>query len=307
MNRGARREPIFRDALHCHIFFEHLAKVVTRFGLEVHAYVLMPNHFHLLVRSVRGNLSECMKHLLGPYTQQLNKRYDWDGPVFRGRFRNQVVSESQHLAVLIPYIHLNPVRGGLVRSPDDALWTSYNNYIGSSLTPEWLTTSTVLSLYKSVDNLVAETMGYQTGELSWPSDFDLERGIFRAWSPDVPVTAEQKKVWKDEQVRIIRQVHWEVTALPWSEVAISTRGRGSNPARRLAVWLLATRTDLTYREIAKVVGGGANQVSLTLHILRKEKFDEPLKRWMERADLWLTENELANLAAASVRAERKQI
>jgi len=46
---------------------------------------------------------------------------------------------------------------------------------------------------------------------------------------------------------------------------------------------------------------------LTLHILRKEKFDEPLKRWMERADLWLTENELANLAAASVRAERKQI
>lgn len=307
MNRGARREPTFRDPLHCDIFFEHLAKVVTRFGLEVHAYVLMPNHFHLLVRSIRGNLSDCMKHLLGPYTQQLNKKYDWDGPVFRGRFRSQVVSESQHLSVLIPYIHLNPVRAGLVSTPDDALWTSYNNYVGSSVTPEWLTTSTVLSLYESVDNLVAETMGYKTGELSWPSDFDLERGIFHAWSPDIPVTPEQKKIWKKEQVRIIKHVHWFVTDLPWSSVRPRTQGRSGNPARRLAVWLLATRTDLTHKEIAKVIGGDTNQVALTLHILRKEKFGEPLKLWMQQADIWLAENELANLAAATARAERNEI
>ena len=56
MNRGARREPIFRDPDHCALLLEKLAEVVVRFGLEVHAYALMPNHFHLLVRSVRGTI-----------------------------------------------------------------------------------------------------------------------------------------------------------------------------------------------------------------------------------------------------------
>ena len=86
------------------MFLDRTGEVVDRYGLEVHAYALMPNHFHLLVRSVQGNLSRCMQKLLGPYTQELNQRHGWDGPVFRGRFRNQVVSHSEHLQVLVPYI-----------------------------------------------------------------------------------------------------------------------------------------------------------------------------------------------------------
>ena len=113
MNRGARREPTFRDPDHCGLFLEHLGRVVKRFGLEIHAYVLMPNHFHLLVRSVRGNISESMKQLLGPYSQALNQKHGWDGPVFRGRFKNQLVSESEHLRVVIPYTRF--AKSGSVR------------------------------------------------------------------------------------------------------------------------------------------------------------------------------------------------
>ena len=117
MNRGARREPAFTDADHCIVFLDLLGEVVRRFELEVHAYALMPNHFHLLVRSVRGNLSRCMQQLLGRYTQALNLKHGWAGPVFRGRFKNQVVSESEHLQIVVPYIHLNPVQAGLVPAP----------------------------------------------------------------------------------------------------------------------------------------------------------------------------------------------
>jgi len=267
------------------MFFEHLGRVVLRFGLEVHAYVLMPNHFHLLVRSVRGNLSLCMKHLLGPYTQELNEKHGWDGPVFRGRFNNQLVSESEHLRVVIPYIHLNPVRARLVTLPEFALWSSYTAYCGVGEKPEWLTMETVKSLYGTVDNLVAETRGYRTGATAWPSDFDLGKGIFRSWSPEIPRTPEEKADWKFTQTEHIRHVCETITDRSWDEVKAIRRGRGGNPARRLAIWLLATQTDLTHREIAAQVGGAASHVTQTLYFIRKGSFGSPLRDWMQQAGL----------------------
>ena len=286
MNRGARREPTFRDPHHCSMFLEHLGRIVLRFGLEVHAYVLMPNHFHLLVRSVRGNLSLCMKHLLSHYTQELNQKHGWDGPVFRGRFNNQLVSESEHLRVVIPYIHLNPVRARLVTSPEFALWSSYTAYCGVSEKPEWLTMNTVMSLYGSVDNLEAETRGYRTGALPWPSDFDLRKGIFRSWSPEIPRTADEKVAWRHAQTEHVRHVCEAITGVSWDETRTVRRGRGGNPARRLAVWLLATRTEMTHKEIAAVIGGAANHVTLTLHFIRKGRFGSPLREWIEQTKLW---------------------
>ena len=272
------------------MFLEHLGRVVKRFGLEIHAYVLMPNHFHLLVRSVRGNISESMKQLLGPYSQALNQKHGWDGPVFRGRFKNQLVSESEHLRVVIPYIHLNPVRGRLVAAPRFAMWSSYTAYVGETEKPEWLTTDAVMSLYHTVENLVAETRGFHTGELKWPSDFDLRKGMFRSWSPDVPRTPAEKATFKQRQLRHVQYVHSVVTNLDWDAVKLTVRGRSGNPGRRLAVWLLTTWTDLTHREVGEAVGASANQVALVLHSLRKERFGPQMKKWMRRAEFWLAED-----------------
>jgi len=230
-----------------------------------------------------------MKDLLGPYTQLLNMRYGWDGPVFRGRFRNQVVSESEHLRVLLPYIHLNPVRARLAMTPDQALWTSYEAYTGQVPKPDWLTTGTVLSLYEGVDNLIAETLGYHTGELKWPSNFDLERGIFQAWSPEIPRTPAQKLAWKERQLQTVRYVHWVITDQPWEVVTVRGVGRKSNPARRFAAWLFATRTDFTHKEIGVEIGGNSNQVATLLNRLRKGRHGDPLEVWMLRADTWMEE------------------
>ncbi len=88
MHRGARREAIYDDERDCILFLDLVGQTVNRFGLEVHAYALMPNHYHLLVRSVKGNLSRCMQHLNGSYARGFNSRRTCDGPVFRGRFRS---------------------------------------------------------------------------------------------------------------------------------------------------------------------------------------------------------------------------
>jgi len=290
MNRGARRDPTFRDPDHCGLFLDRLAEVVRRFGLEVHAYVLMPNHFHLLVRSVQGNLSVCMKELLGPYTQTLNHKYGWDGPVFRGRFKNQLVSESEHLQILVPYIHLNPVRARLVAAPEFAMWSSYTDYVGLSENPVWLTTDVVMSIFETVDALVDETRAYQRGELAWPLDFDLRRGIFKTWSPEIPRTVREREAWKAHQIAFVQRVFCIASGLPWTEVLTAKRGRKGNPARRLAVWLFLRETDLEHRSIGAAVGATRNQVCVMIHRLRRSSFEEPLGAWMKRAEIWMSDN-----------------
>ena len=120
------------------LLLDTLGDVVDRFGLEVHAYSLMPNHYHLQVCTPAGNLSRAMCHLNGVYTQRLNRLHNWDGPVFRGRFKSQLVTEEAYRRELVAYIHLNPVRAGLVRRPDESGWTSHRAHLGLDKPPPWL-------------------------------------------------------------------------------------------------------------------------------------------------------------------------
>ena len=136
MHRGARRAPIFVRDADCVLLLDTLGDVVDRFGLEVHAYSLMPNHYHLLVCTPAGNLSRAMRHLNGVYTQRLNRLHDWDGPVFRGRFKSQLVTEEAYRRELVAYIHLNPVRAGDKRGQVYLLLTL------------WFRRSAVASLYE---------------------------------------------------------------------------------------------------------------------------------------------------------------
>lgn len=145
---------------------------------------------------------------------------------------------------------------------------------------------TVMSLYGTVDNLVAATRGYRTGAIAWPSDFDLGKGIFRSWSPEIPRTPEEKAAWKLAQTERVRHMCQVITGRNWDEVKVTRRGRGGNPVRRLAIWLLTTQTELTHKEIAAVVGGAAIHVTLTLHFIRKDRFGSPLREWIEQTRLW---------------------
>ena len=84
MNRGARSEPVFLDDGARALFIQVLSELPARFGVAIHGYALMPNHYHLMLESVRGDLPRAMRHLGGEFTRCLNRRHRWDGPLFRG-------------------------------------------------------------------------------------------------------------------------------------------------------------------------------------------------------------------------------
>jgi REP element-mobilizing transposase RayT len=110
MNRGDRREEIFRDDQDRRRFLETLAEACGKTGWQVHAYCLMPNHFHLVVETPEANLVAGMKWFLGTYTSRFNRRHKLFGHLFSGRYKALVVDNTSpgYLKRVCDYVHLNP-------------------------------------------------------------------------------------------------------------------------------------------------------------------------------------------------------
>lgn len=151
MNRAATGRELFSTASDCELFFAGLTAATERYEIEVHAYCLMTNHFHLLLMSKSGRLSDFMRFVVGRFTRLHNLRHMTDGPVFRDRFTSKLIDSDAHLIECLRYIHLNPVRAGLTSDADVWAWSSARVYAGSSGAPAWLTISELLGMFVGSD------------------------------------------------------------------------------------------------------------------------------------------------------------
>jgi len=147
MNRGAARQQIFHYARDGIRFEQLLAEGSEMHGVEVHAYCLMSNHFHLLVRCPTGGLSDFMHRVGSLYTRHINVRMARDGPIFRGRFRSLLIDTADYLDRAGRYIHRNPIDIRPVVDLDRYRWSSFRCYAGNDETPPWLTTCVLLDMH----------------------------------------------------------------------------------------------------------------------------------------------------------------
>src|SRR5437016_4664015 len=144
INRGDRREPIFRDDQDRQRFLETLGEACRKTGWEVQAWCQMSNHFHLVMETPQANLVAGMKWFLGTYTSRFNQRHKLVGHLFSGRYKALIVdgSGNGYLKTVCDYVHLNPVRAKLLK-PEQRLseyrWSSWPEYLKRpSQRPEWL-------------------------------------------------------------------------------------------------------------------------------------------------------------------------
>jgi REP element-mobilizing transposase RayT len=134
MNRGDRREPIFKDDQDRQRFLATLGEACVKTGWEIHAYCLMSNHFHLVIETPNANLVAGMKWFLGTYTSRFNRRHRLNGHLFSGRYKSLIVDGSGdgYLRTVCDYVHLNPVRAKLlarVQPLETYVWSSYAEYL----------------------------------------------------------------------------------------------------------------------------------------------------------------------------------
>jgi REP element-mobilizing transposase RayT len=137
-SRGNERREVFRDDEDRREFLRLVGRTVDLFGWNLHAWVLMGNHYHLLVGTPEATLSRGMRQLNGDYAQHFNRRHGRDGHVFQGRFKAILVQREAHLLEIARYVVRNPVRAGLVKAPGDWEWSSYRATAGLEPCPEWL-------------------------------------------------------------------------------------------------------------------------------------------------------------------------
>jgi REP element-mobilizing transposase RayT len=171
--RGNERRPIYRENRDRQHFCELLGEMVSQYNLVLHAFVLMDNHYHLLLELREANLSRAVQWLNTSYSVWFNRRHDRCGHLFQGRFKSVILEAARWALLLSRYIHLNPVRTsrlgldkgkqrqirvgaqgappvGQVRERIAHLrryrWSSYRAYIGLALAPAWLGCRRVLEL-----------------------------------------------------------------------------------------------------------------------------------------------------------------
>ena len=222
------------------LFTELLGVIDMRFDVETHAYCLMGNHYHLLMRSAAGELSPAMQHLSANFTRAVNQWRGKDGPIFRARFQSVLVDRHEHVLELCRYIHRNPVdlpyRGRLDRYE----WSSLGPLLGSRPMPPWLHRADVLSWFGNDARRLAEFVFEQNDAHAWrlAASADPQIGLADVVVAHVPTAGETSD--EASASDILERVERAVAA-QWECTTDDVRhGRpGSRNVARLAVFVIA--------------------------------------------------------------------
>jgi len=264
MNRGAGRKAIFRTDADRRYFLKLLRDVSERFEIEVHAYCLMDNHYHLMLRTPEGNLGRAMRHLNGLYTQHHNRQARQDGPLFRGRYKAILVEADAYWTHLSRYVHRNPLEAKIVRTLSGYPWSSYPVYLGKTSRPKWLQCRYLLDAIGGPSAYRRFVEGPQT---------NLEIDAFYASPRQGPVLGTERyrtKIAKGlkphedvpDSRRMVRPSFTQVVGavaglykVSQASVLAPTRGRGvKSPARGMAMYLCQEQSGMTLAVIATRFG-----------------------------------------------------
>lgn len=196
MNRGVARQHIFLNEDHYYCFLRLLEEMHRQFQIEIHAYCLMGNHYHLLIRSLVNNLSDAIRHLNGIYAKSFNKSMNRDGPLFKGRFKSILVDTESYFIQVSRYIHCNPVEANIVKIPEHYQWSSYQYFLNPDKKPHWLYRNETLSYFQNNTSL------YKTYVSSGVDEHT--KMFFQSKSPPLPVFGSEtlvKDIVKEKEIR----------------------------------------------------------------------------------------------------------
>ena len=290
MNRGDRREPIFKDEADRQRFVETLGEACAKTGWQVHAYVLMPNHSHLVIETPQANLVAGMKWFLGTYTSRFNRRHKLFGHLFSGRYKSLVVdgSGSGYLKSVCDYVHLNPVRAKLVEKQPlrSFAWSSWPAYLlAPSKRPVWLRADRLLGEYgipkdspagrQRLEQALEARRGAEEGEEFKP----IRRGWCLGGETFRKELLEHMSKWmgaehygeeraETEEAKAEQIIALELKRRRWKEAALWTRPKGDAAKVSLAARLRA-ETTLTVGWIAERLRMGSR--GYLNHLLYRQK------------------------------------
>ncbi len=275
MLRGNGGQDIFFEDADRFRFCLLLQEGVERYGHRIHAFCLMSNHVHLLVQVGETPLSRIMQNLSFRYTRWLNWRRNSSGHLFQGRFKAVLVDADSYLLELARYIHLNPVRAGLVQTPEDYPWSGHRAFLGSETVP-WLTTDLLLAQFgknKSRARRVYEKFVKRDQESGRRNEFHDGAAVDSrilgddAFVDRVLIQANESPKRHISLDEIITRV-CRTSGVDPKDLTASGKNRQFSEARGLVAWLILETGNGTIAELARLTGRDASTLSAVARNVR---------------------------------------
>ena len=290
LSRGNEGKDIFDDDRDRTIFLDTVGEMSERFEMSVYAYVLMRNHYHLMIRTEKANLKKAMHWFGTTYTQRFNIRHSRNGHLFQGRYKSILVQNDAYLLQLSCYIHRNPLRAGVVKRLEDYRWSSYLAYAYGRKAPEWLQTELILSLFNGKDRYKSyrkKVQGYAKEEKQlWE---DLRHGLFlgsknfveqirRQFLPAEPKPAIVQQAQLAKHYDPISILHKVERLLKCDVKRFLQAGRVSGAekiTRDLMIFLIWNAGVLTNDQIGQLFGVSFSAVSHAVKSLKTRMQEDP--------------------------------
>jgi REP element-mobilizing transposase RayT len=300
MHRGNAGSDLFKSEKDREKLLQYFGQAVERYAIKVHTYCLMTNHYHLLIETPHANLSQAIKWINVSYAAYFNRKRRRSGHLFQGRFKAILIDADEYLKHLSRYIHLNPVRAGMVAHCKDYAWSSYPVFAGYSKLPEWLETNWLWSLFGKDPHKAKK--GYrdfvesvQNQEIDDPSK-DIVSGVILGGAEFINWVKQEILVKKSESKEIpqlrglkSRLAAEDLISVICAEFAcgrevILGKGKKKNLARDVAIYLSREMTGETGVALGRFFGGisGAGVVVRHNYIANKIETDRKLKGYVKR-------------------------
>lgn len=294
--RGERRDAIFTCPADKEKFLVKLGETAEKYRLLVHAYVLMDTHYHMLVETPQGNLSQAMHYLNASYGNWFRHKYDLVGSVFQGRYKAILVEKDEYLKVLSAYIHLNPVRAGIADKPSLYEYSSYCFYSQNLKQSLFLRTDDLLGMFNGNRS---EYRRFVASYTKYGNEIDPEeiygknallgsegflRNVFKKIKNnrgkinerEQPDVHDMSLVNADDIMEIM------LVEMRIDEDAIWKRQRG-NVYRKLLIYGLWHHTANSLKQIGEIMKMDYAAVSAMVRIFKKDmKTDKACRRLVER-------------------------
>jgi REP element-mobilizing transposase RayT len=290
-SRGNERKNIFVDNKDRDKFLSYLRSAYLRYGAVIHVFCLMNNHYHLFLETPKGNLSQIMRHINGAYTNYFNIRHKRRGHLLQGRYKAIIVEADSYAGELSRYIHLNPVRAGIVDEHEKFSWSSYQYYIGKKKRPEWLTVDFILCYFDN-DNLQARKryQEFVNARINIKSESPLEKTVASTiLGSDTFIELIKDKYLdrkkKDRNLPALKELMKSPNiAETYKEVEAFCNSNASL-TKKITLYLFHKYRDKPLKEIGTYFGIGESAVSESSRHTKRNQINTRTTKFLKNVDL----------------------
>jgi len=288
LSRGNNRQEVFQDEQDYRIYLRRLEKYREQYKFILYAFVLMPNHVHLLIETGHTNLSKIMQGIQQSYTSYYHKKYKSVGHLFQGRYKAILCQRDAYLLELVRYIHLNPVRSGLVESLEDYAWSSHHSFFGHLKQP-YVDKILILAMFsedkhsalKRYLQFIQDGMDeghqerfYEVVDQRYlgSSEFieNIKQTVKRDEDPHKKEREKELRFKKAKELPEILKAVAEVTLVTPESLLSESRERSVSNARSLLALIGTRYAGISNKSIAEYLGRDPSSVTNMLHRIEEK-------------------------------------